>query len=77
MAFIFCASSGKSCDLVSTRSDDTQMFSWLLHKLHNIHQNIQFTMETKRDEHWPSLHTDIYRRPDGSMGNKVYQEPTT
>jgi len=40
-----------------------KLFSWLLHKLHIIHQNIHFTMETKRDKHCPSLHTDIYRRP--------------
>ena len=40
-----------------------KLFSWLLHKLHIIYQNIHFAMETKRDEHCPSLHTDIYRRP--------------
>jgi len=38
-----------------------KLFSWLLHKLRIIHQNIHFTMEAKRDEHCPSLHTDIYR----------------
>jgi hypothetical protein len=35
--------------------------------LSSISQNIQFTMEMERD---------IYRRPDGSLGHKVYRKPT-
>jgi hypothetical protein len=54
-----------------------KLFSWLLHELHNIHRNVQFTMETRRDKYCPSLHSNIYRRPDGSLGHKVYQKPTT
>jgi hypothetical protein len=41
-----------------------------------VHQNIQFTMEMERDTHIPFLDTDIYGRPDGYLGHKVYRKPT-
>jgi hypothetical protein len=47
-----------------------------LHHLNSIHQSIQFTMETERKGHLPFLDLDIYRRPDGSPGHKVYRKPT-
>jgi hypothetical protein len=46
------------------------------HHLNSIHQSIQFTMETESEGHLPLLHLDIYRRPDGSLGHKVYHKPT-
>jgi hypothetical protein len=46
-----------------------------LDHLNSVHQNIQFTMETGRDGHLPFLDIDIYRRPDGSLGHKVYCKP--
>jgi hypothetical protein len=33
-------------------------------------------METERDGHLPFLDTKIYRRPNGSLGHKVYRKPT-
>jgi hypothetical protein len=39
-------------------------------------QNIQFTMETERDGHIPFLDIELYRRPDGSLGHKVYSKHT-
>jgi hypothetical protein len=33
-------------------------------------------METESEGHLPFLGLDIYRRPDGSLGHKVYREPT-
>jgi hypothetical protein len=33
-------------------------------------------METESEGHLPFLHLDIYRRPDGSLGHKVYRKPT-
>jgi hypothetical protein len=41
----------------------------------SLHKNIQFTME-KENGHLPFLDTDIYRRPDDSLGHKVYQKTT-
>jgi hypothetical protein len=47
-----------------------------LHHLKGIHQSIQFTMETESEGHLPLLDLDIYRRPDDSLGHKVYRKPT-
>jgi hypothetical protein len=44
--------------------------------LNSVHQNILFTMETERDGHLPFLETDIYVRPDSTLGHKVYGKPT-
>jgi hypothetical protein len=49
--------------------------SFLQH-LNIIHHSIQFTMETEIDGHLPFLDIDIYRRPDGSLGHKVFRKPT-
>jgi hypothetical protein len=40
------------------------------------HRNMLFTMEMEKDDFSSFLHIDIYRRPDGSLGHKVYQKPT-
>jgi hypothetical protein len=32
-------------------------------------------METESEGHLPFLDLDIYRRPDGSLGHKVYHKP--
>jgi hypothetical protein len=45
-----------------------------LDDLNSVRKNIQFTMYSKRDDHLPFLHKDIYRRPDGSLGHKVYHK---
>jgi hypothetical protein len=37
--------------------------------------NIQFTME-KEEGHQPFLDIYSYRKPDDSLGHKVYQKPT-
>jgi hypothetical protein len=47
-----------------------------LNHLNNIQWNIQFVMEMERDSHLPFLAVDIYRRPGGSLGHKVYHKPT-
>jgi hypothetical protein len=47
-----------------------------LHHLNSTHECIQFIMETESQGHLPFLDLDIYRRPDGSMGHKVYCKPT-
>jgi hypothetical protein len=44
--------------------------------LNGLHRNIQFTMEKEKDAHLPYLDIDIYKRPDGSLGHKVYRKPT-
>jgi hypothetical protein len=33
-------------------------------------------METESEGHLPFLDLNIYRRPDGSLGHKVYRKPT-
>lgn len=38
--------------------------------------NIQLTMETEREGHLPFPETDIYVRPDSTLGHKVYGKPT-
>jgi hypothetical protein len=43
--------------------------------LKSVYENIQFTMGTERDGHLPFLYTDIHRKPDGSLGHKVYSKP--
>jgi hypothetical protein len=45
-----------------------------LDHLTSVHQNIQFTMETERDYHLPFLNIHIYRRPNGSLGHKVFRK---
>jgi hypothetical protein len=47
-----------------------------LDHLNGVHDNIEFTMEKERDAHLPFLDTDIYRKPDGSLGHRVYRKPT-
>jgi len=47
-----------------------------LNHLINIHTNIQFTMDSKSNGHLPFQGTDMYRRPDGSLGHSVYRKPT-
>jgi hypothetical protein len=47
-----------------------------LDHLNGLHRNIQFTMETEKEHHLPFLDIDIYRRPHGSLGRKVYRKPT-
>jgi hypothetical protein len=42
--------------------------------LNSVHQSIQFTMETGRDGHLPFMDIDIYRRPDDSLGHRVYRK---
>jgi hypothetical protein len=48
----------------------------LLDHQNGVHENIKFTMETERDGHLPFLDIDIYRKPDGSLGRRVYHKPT-
>jgi hypothetical protein len=43
----------------------------LLDHLNSVHQNVQFTMETERNGQLPFLDIDIYRRPDGTLGQKL------
>jgi hypothetical protein len=47
-----------------------------LNHLNSIHQCNQFTMESESEGHHPFLDIDIYRRPDGSLGHRVYCKPT-
>jgi hypothetical protein len=47
-----------------------------LDNINNIHENIQFTVESERDDHLPFLDTDIYYKPDSSLSHKVYCKPT-
>jgi hypothetical protein len=47
-----------------------------LNHLIGLHNNIQLTMEKEEDGHLPFLDIDIYRKPDGSVGCRVYRKPT-
>ncbi|PNF15534.1 hypothetical protein B7P43_G16534 [Cryptotermes secundus] len=47
-----------------------------LNHINSINQCIQFTMETETEGHLPFLDIDIYRRPDGSLGHRVYRKST-
>jgi hypothetical protein len=47
-----------------------------LNHLNSTHQYIQFTKEPKTEGHLPFLDIDIYRRPDGSLGHRLYRKPT-
>jgi hypothetical protein len=44
--------------------------------LNSVQGNIQFIMETERDDHLPFLDIDIFHKPDDSLGHKVYRKPT-
>jgi hypothetical protein len=44
--------------------------------LNSIHECIQFAMETESEAYLPFLDIDIYRRPDGSLGHRVYRKAT-
>jgi hypothetical protein len=46
-----------------------------LDHLNGVHENNQFTMKTEKYGHLPLLDIDIYRKPDGSLGHKVYCKP--
>jgi hypothetical protein len=45
-----------------------------LNHLNSIHQCILFIMETESEGHFPYLDIDIYERPDGSLGHRVYRK---
>ena len=47
-----------------------------LDHLNSLQEKIQFTIETEKDGHLPFLDIDIYRKPDGTLGHKVYCKPT-
>jgi hypothetical protein len=47
-----------------------------LDHLNNIHENIQFTMETERIAMFPFLTFDMQHKHDGSLGDKVYRKST-
>jgi hypothetical protein len=55
---------------------DPSKLSEFLDHLNSIHESIQFTMQTERDSHLPFSDIDIHRKPDGSLGHKVYHKPT-
>jgi hypothetical protein len=38
--------------------------------------SVQFIMETERNVHLTFFDIDIYRKPDGSLGHRVYRTPT-
>jgi hypothetical protein len=45
-----------------------------LDQMNKVHQNIQFTVE---DGVLPFLDTDIFRRPNSTLGHKVCHKPTS
>ena len=47
-----------------------------LNHLSGLNNKIQFTMGKEEDGHLPFLDIEIYRKPDGSLGHKVYWKPT-
>jgi hypothetical protein len=59
---------------VSNFNGPEKLESFLNH-LNCLHRNIHFTMEMERVGHPTLLETDIYRRLDSSLGNKVYRTP--
>jgi hypothetical protein len=46
-----------------------------LNHLNNIHPNIKFTMEVEQSQLLPFLDVLVSRRPDGSLGHRVYRKP--
>jgi hypothetical protein len=48
----------------------------ILNHLNSIHECIQFIMGTESEGHLPLLYIDIYRRPDGSLGHRMYRKAT-
>jgi hypothetical protein len=40
------------------------------------HNKIVFTMEKEEDGHLPFLNIEIYRKPNGFLGHRVYRKPT-
>jgi hypothetical protein len=43
--------------------------------LSSIHNKIQFTMEMEEGKHLRFIDIDVYRRPDGTLGHRVYRKP--
>jgi hypothetical protein len=54
----------------------TEKLERFLDHLNGLRSNIKFTMEMKRDGHPRFLDIDMYGRPDGALGYKVYRKPT-
>jgi hypothetical protein len=46
-----------------------------LNHLNNIHPNIKFMMEVEQNQSLPFLDVLVSRRPDGSLGHRVYRKP--
>jgi hypothetical protein len=44
--------------------------------LNGLHRNTQFTVDIEIDGHLNFLGIDIYRKPDGSLDNQVFQKLT-
>jgi hypothetical protein len=51
--------------------DPTRLREFLVH-MKSVHQNIQLSMTIEIYIHLPYLDTDTYRRPNGSLGCKLY-----
>jgi len=73
------------CHSIQCSEDKTVCVNWPYgtdkrERFHNhvngLHRNIQFTMDSARDGHRTFLEIDIYKRPHGSLGRKVYRKPT-
>ena len=47
-----------------------------LQHLNSLHPNIQFTMETEKDNKLAFLDVLVKKRSDGSLGHTVYRNPT-
>jgi hypothetical protein len=47
-----------------------------LDHLNSIHHNIKFTIEVEKNRYLPFLDVLVSRRPDSSLGQNVYREPT-
>jgi hypothetical protein len=48
--------------------------NYLLNHLSNIYPTVQFT--TQSNGYLLFLNSDIYRRPDGSLGHTLYKKPS-
>ncbi|MGR8650110.1 hypothetical protein ACNGQH_25240, partial [Escherichia coli] len=63
-------------DVFAVWSHGTEALSVFLDKINNVHPKIQFTLEVEKNGCLPFLDVLVCRKPDGSLGHRVYRKPT-
>jgi hypothetical protein len=63
-------------DIFVVRPHGEEELQNFLQYLNSLHPNIQFTMETEKDDKLTFLEVLVKKKLDGSLGQTVYRKPT-